>query len=123
MARVLVVDDEPTVRHLLRFMLERGGHRVEEAGDGLEGVRLFRQQPFDLVVTDIFMPGQEGLETIRELRRDYPGVKIIAVTGGDMAMGADNALKFARVLGAVRVMKKPWDRDEFLGAAEEALKG
>lgn len=121
MARVLVVDDEPTIRHLLRCVLENTGHEVEEAQNGLEGIRLFRRQPADLVVTDIFMPEQEGLETIRELKRDFPNVKIIVVTGGDVVMEPENLLKIAKALGAVRVMEKPLDLERFLGVVEEVL--
>lgn len=122
MARILVVDDEPPIRFLLRCALEGVGHEVEEAEDGLEGVRLFRQQPADLVITDIFMAGKEGPEAMRELRRDYPSIKIIAISGSHLAMGPENALQVAQALRAIRVLEKPLNMKEFFEAVEEALK-
>ena len=73
-----------------------------------------------MVITDLLMPEQEGLETIRELRRDFPGVKIIAISGGDKT-GTMDFLPVATKLGAQRVLPKPFERDELLGAIQEVL--
>jgi DNA-binding response OmpR family regulator len=121
MAHVLVVDDDPQIREIFRRVLESSGHEVTQAQDGLEGVRMFRQKPADLVITDIYMPEREGLETIRELKRDFPGVRIIAITGADVFMGADHVLGMAKVFGAICVMKKPIDIATLLDVVKKAL--
>jgi CheY-like chemotaxis protein len=82
MARILVIDDERIIRTIVKHALEEDGHEVIEAGDGEEGIQLYRKNPTDLVVTDIIMPRKEGIETIKELRRNYPDIKIIAMSGG-----------------------------------------
>jgi len=81
MKSILVIDDEEQLVKMVCTMLEREGYRVSVAENGKQGMRLFRQEPVDLVITDIFMPEKEGLETIRELRREFPGIKIILITG------------------------------------------
>ena len=121
MAHILVVDDDPSIRQIFRRVLESDGHEVTQAQDGLAGVRMFRQKPADLVITDIYMPEREGLETIRELKRDFPGVRIIAITGADVFMGSDHVLGMAKVFGAIYVMKKPVDIATLLEVVERAL--
>jgi len=99
MARILVVDDEDLVRLTLRQMLEAGGHEVIEAANGKQGVALEAENPVDLVVTDIIMPEQEGIETIVQLRRKNPSLKIIAISGGGRMKNMD-FLKIAANVGA-----------------------
>jgi DNA-binding response OmpR family regulator len=120
MKRILIIDDNDQVRSLLREMLELGHYTVIEAPNGDIGARLFRQQPADLVITDIFMPEKEGLETIRELRRDFPDVKIIAISGGG-SRGDLGYLPTAKKLGAHRTFIKPFEMDELLSAVHELL--
>jgi CheY-like chemotaxis protein len=79
---VLVIDDNEDIRALLRRVLEREGYSVSEASDGMAGTRLYRSQPADVIITDIVMPDQEGIQTIMELLRDFPAAKIIAISGG-----------------------------------------
>jgi DNA-binding response OmpR family regulator len=122
MPRILVVDDEPRIRELFRLFLEREGYQVEAAADGEEGLKLFREDPADLVVTDLIMPRKEGMETIIELRRDFPEAKIIAISGGGRAT-PESYLKTAQTLGAQRVLMKPFNRDELLEAVAEVLGG
>ncbi|MEW5726067.1 MAG: response regulator [Thermodesulfobacteriota bacterium] len=116
MARILVIDDDESLRKMLGQMLVKAGHEVRLARDGREGVLLFRQGPADLVITDILMPEKEGIETILELRREYPQVKILAISrGGTVDPGT--YLNMARDLGADRTLGKPfsWSRlDEVL---------
>lgn len=81
MARILVIEDDEQVRNILCEMLEGVGNDMEDAPDGLEGVQTYKEDPTDLVITDLFMPEKDGVETIRELQRDYPDVKVIAITG------------------------------------------
>lgn len=119
MARILIIDDESQVRDVLRQALERAGHDVVEAKDGREGLRAFRVTPADLILTDILMPEKEGLETIIELRREIPGIKIIAMSGG--RGGKLNFLDVAKQLGAQRVLQKPFGVHEVLKMVTELL--
>src|SRR2546428_12484335 len=83
MARIILIDDEDAVRRTVRLALERAGHQVLEASDGEAGLKLLAQSGADLVSTDIFMPGQDGIVTARRIRKESPGVKVIAGSGGD----------------------------------------
>jgi len=116
----LIIDDEPAVRKTLRTSLERAGYQVAEAGDGRAGLRLHAAAPADVIITDIFMPDFDGIETIRELRRVAPGVKVIVVSGGD-STGTLNMLDDAKLLGADRAFHKPLKPEELLGAVREML--
>lgn len=120
MARILVVDDEAPIRDVMRKMLERAGHVVIEAGDGLEAMQVFEASPTDLVITDILMPDQEGLQTIMELRRDYPDLKIIAISGGGV-VGPQTYLRMAEGFGADRTLSKPFTMNDLLEAVRELL--
>ena len=117
---ILVIDDDETIRELLRAILEREGYRVLEAPDGGEGLKQFTETPTDLVITDLIMPGKEGIETIRDLRRKFPDVKIIAVSGGGR-IGPDSYLKMAKGVGALRTLSKPFDRTVLLETVEEVI--
>ncbi len=116
----MIIDDEPAVRKTLRTSLERAGYQVAEAGDGRAGLRLHAAAPADVIITDIFMPDFDGIETIRELRRVAPGVKVIVVSGGD-STGTLNMLDDAKLLGADRAFHKPLKPEELLGAVREML--
>ena len=83
MSRILIIEDDEHVRGMLRKMLERIGYDVFDAPDGKEGLDFYRNTPVDLVITDILMPEKEGIQTIMELRREFPDVKIIAISGGE----------------------------------------
>ncbi|MDY6971932.1 MAG: response regulator [Thermodesulfobacteriota bacterium] len=120
MKRVLVIDDEAQIRMMLRQMLEREGYDVETASDGGEGIRLFCENPFHLIITDILMPEKEGVETIMELKKKFPDIKIIAISGGGR-MGPEPYLRMARSTGAMRTLAKPVDREEMLRAIRELL--
>jgi CheY-like chemotaxis protein len=120
MARILVVDDEATIRDLLRDLLTLEGHDVRTAEDGRSAVRLVAAQPVDLIITDIFMPAQEGLETIMQLRRDHPDVPIVAMSGGG-STGQLDYLRDALNLGAVGGLSKPFSTADVLGAVSDAL--
>jgi CheY-like chemotaxis protein len=119
--RVLVVDDEAEVRAAVRAMLAGAGYEVAEAGDGAEAVRTLRRSPADVVVCDLFMHGKDGLELIRELRGGFPGVKVIAMSGGG-ADGALDLLPLALQLGASGVLYKPFDQVVALAAINRALR-
>ena len=121
MAKILVIDDEPQVRAMLRQMLEREGFEVMDAPDGKEGIKLYQENPTDLIITDIIMPEKEGLETIRELKKDYPDVKIIAISGGRRIEPGEYLL-LAERFGAIKTFAKPVQREELLNAVREFLK-
>jgi len=120
MARILIVDDEEVIRNLLRHVLEREGYEVIEAGNGKIALQVFRQQPADLIITDIVMPEKEGLETITELRKTYPDVKIIGMSGGGRIDSKDY-LMIAQRLGANRTLAKPFEWNDMLSAIKELL--
>ncbi len=120
MARILVIDDEDQMRGMLRQALERAGYEVEEARDGREGLWRYQASPPALVITDILMPEKEGLEIIRDLRRDNPEVKIIAISGGGRT-GNLNFLEIAAKLGAQRTLQKPFGLRELLQTVQELL--
>jgi PAS domain S-box-containing protein len=119
-ARILLIDDDNQLRYLLRQLLEAAGYDVVEASDGSQGVQRYRDAPTDVIITDLIMPEQEGLETIIELRQDFPEAKIIAISGGG-TVGPQDYLTIARQLGAQRVLRKPFERDDLLGAIREVL--
>src|SRR6185437_2439465 len=109
MPSVLVVDDQDQVRQLIRETLEQAGYDVEEARDGKEGLDLYRTRSTDLVIMDILMPDQDGLETIMTLHREFPDARVIAMTGGSDAIGVLNFLGVAKMLGARRTLQKPFE--------------
>jgi len=121
MARVLVIDDDEEHRTLLRAMLEGAGHEVQEAEDGMEGLRLFGLGRPDLVFTDINMPGLDGHDVISALRIQHADVPVVAISGGS-AVPKDELLLQASRLGAKEVIMKPFEYQQILGAVERALR-
>lgn len=121
MARILIIDDEAPLRFTLRMTLELAGHQVREARDGEEGLRLLTQAPSELLFCDLYMPGKDGLETIWQLRRDFPEVKVVAMSGGGFG-GTLDMLPVAERFGASRLLKKPFDRITVLATVEEVLR-
>jgi CheY-like chemotaxis protein len=121
MARILIIDDEPQIRSMLRLMLERVGYEVAEAPDGIEGIRRYREKPADLIITDLIMPNKDGIGMIIDLKKEFPKVKIIAMSGGGVNR-PEGYLDGAKKLGATRTLTKPIDRDEMLKAVKETLK-
>lgn len=116
-ARIIVADDEPSVRGFLRSILETVGYEVYEAAHGGEVLRLVRTNSIDLVITDLVMPEVEGIETIRALNAEFPSVGIIAISGAFEG----EFLRVARRLGASAVLAKPFGKDKLLKAVSDAL--
>jgi DNA-binding response OmpR family regulator len=121
MARILVIDDDDEIRQMVEKMMVRAGHEVRLARNGEVALRLLAEALSDLIITDIFMPEKEGIETIREIKRDFPGVNIIAMSGGIAAMDSSVALRMAQGLGADRTVPKPIGKDELLAAVDALL--
>lgn len=118
MATILVIDDQAPIRTLLRQALEGAGHQVLEASNGRAGLELYREEPADLVITDIDMPEMNGLEMMLELTRNFLNVKVIAISGG--AEGS-NVLNLAKLLGARQTFQKPLDLKTLLTAVQYDL--
>lgn len=123
MPSVLIVDDEEAIRRLIRETLEQAGYHVHEASDGKEGLARYRQSPADLVIMDILMPDQDGLESILTLRREFPKARIVAITGGSDMIGILNFLDVARMLGARRTLQKPFEMKQLLDTVQAEIDG
>jgi len=120
MARILVIDDDVLVLDMLYESLTREGYDVLRASNGEEGMRLYREEPVDLIITDIVMPEKEGIETIIELRQDFPDVKIIAISGGGR-IGTKDYLQMAKIFGVQRTFTKPVARQQLLDANQALI--
>jgi DNA-binding NtrC family response regulator len=118
--RVLIVDDEDDIRAMVQHMLKREGYDTAVANEGREALKIQREDPADLIITDLMMPGQEGLETIMEIRRLYPETKIIAMSGGGHG-GVLDFLPIAAQLGAARTMAKPFTHEQLLSTVREVF--
>jgi CheY-like chemotaxis protein len=121
MPSILVVDDEADVRHFLRLVLERAGHEVLEASNGKEAMEEIRRKTFDLVIIALFMPVQEGFETIRVLRNEYAGLRIIATSDRFRDFNQGELLLMAVALGAKAGMQKPLLADVVLETVQKVL--
>ena len=121
MARILVIDDEDLVRFTVEQILMSAGHVVDTAENGAAGMHRQRQFPFDLVITDIMMPEQDGIETIRALKAEFPNLPIIAISGGGR-MGNLNYLEMVKNFGVSSAIPKPFTPDDILTRVNTALK-
>ncbi|MGZ8404492.1 MAG: response regulator [Nitrospira sp.] len=121
MPSVLVVDDQDQVRQLIRETLEQAGYEVEEASNGKEGVERYRAKSPDLVIMDLLMPDQDGLEAIMTLRREFPDTRVIAMTGASDAIGVLDLLDVAKMFGARRTLHKPFELNVLLDAVAAEL--
>ena len=122
MIKILVIDDDATIRGIVRTALERHGCVVAEAKDGRDGIKQIKAEPPALALIDLIMPEQEGMETIQKLRRDFPAIKIIAISGGGQ-MGKDDLLYVAKKLGADGCLAKPFTTDALWSEVQKALAG
>lgn len=108
MQTILVVDDDPSIRALIRLYLEGAGYAVIEAPDGRQGMRLLGDRSVNLVILDIFMPEMDGLEVLQKLREHCRTCKVLAISGGSAKVGMD-LLGHATIFGADTVLEKPFD--------------
>lgn len=122
MAKILVVDDDTAVQATIRILLERAGHSVVVAGDGRKGLAIFETREFDLLFLDIFMPGMDGLETMRLVHQQQPRIPIIVISGNPVTSGSGpDFLTMATKLGAVRSLQKPFKPAALLAAVAGSL--
>ena len=120
MAVILIIDDSPAIGSVLKETLEIGGYEVLVAGNGRDGLALHRARRADVVITDIFMPVQDGIETILELRRTDPDVKVVAMSGAGVFADL-TYLPAAKQLGAVHSLSKPFDCEAILSTVRQLL--
>jgi len=119
---ILVVDDEPGIRELLCIILEAAGNKVSSAQDGNEASKVMASNPVDVVITDLLMPECDGLEFITEIRKKFPAVKIIAMSGGGH-VARDSYLRIAKNFGAHFLLEKPFSQAGVMGAIDAVRKG
>ena len=118
---ILVIDDDQDVRTCIRNILEHSGYSVLEAENGSVGINIFRHNPVDLVIVDLFMPEKEGIETIIELRKEFADLKILAISGGIPGYGPDHFLHIAQKLGADGTLDKPFNMQQLLSKVDILL--
>jgi CheY-like chemotaxis protein len=128
MGSILIIDDEEDIRDALQIVLESVGHNVKVASNGNEAVELQRSEPADLIITDVIMPGKNGVDTIKEIRQEFPGVRIIAISGGGgvqpteyvpEAITTTAYLAAAKEAGADMVFTKPFERKDLIQAVDD----
>lgn len=120
MQTVLIIEDDHHILLMIKRMLEPFGFDIKLASNGREGLDVFHKVKVDLVITDIIMPEKEGLEIIREMRRELPDLKIIAMSGGGK-LSADNYLETAKIFGAKKILQKPFTRKQIVTAVQATL--
>lgn len=120
MATILIVDDERVIREIAADILTKAGHVVRAVPDGAMAVEAFTYESFDVLVTDIYMPRKQGLDIILELRQKYPGLAIVAISGG-VGGDAEGCLQVAEKLGANSVLAKPFTSEQLEQAVARAV--
>jgi len=120
MARIIVIDDQEPIRRIVRRALEQEGHEVLDASEGEMGMQVLERHTADVVITDIFMPGQDGILTLRQIRKKFPAVKVIVISGGD-STGLLDLRHDAELLGAVKSLQKPFTAAELIQTVRDVL--
>jgi DNA-binding response OmpR family regulator len=120
MPRLLIVDDDPGIVALLKQALEAEGHEIQTAENGVRALERQRETPSDLMIVDILMPEKDGLETIRDIRKLTPGIRILAMSGGGR-VSPENYLPIAQMLGADETLAKPFSLVELRAAVKRLL--
>lgn len=120
MARILIVDDNPQMRHVLGEVLSCEGHDVTLAENGVEALERYKGEPAELVITDIYMPEMDGIELLIRIQHAFPEARVMAISGGGY-VAKHPLLDDARLLGAVEALSKPFRHEEFINAVERAL--
>ena len=130
MAKIIVIDDEEDIRNALKEVLQRAGFEVSVAGNSDDGLELLRHEGADLVITDIIMPGTDGVDTVYRIRMEFPKTRVIVISGGGnvapmeyqpSAIKTEAYLASASLAGADVTLTKPFDRQDILDAVKELL--
>lgn len=122
MVRILVVDDEPSVCSMVAAMLEPDGYDMIAAGSGVEAVDACKEVPVDLIITDIVMPNKNGIDLIMQVKKEYPGIPVIAISGGGGIAGRFDYLEIAKLVGADNILKKPFELEELRSTVSNVIK-
>jgi DNA-binding NtrC family response regulator len=120
MRKIVIIDDDASLRGTLRVLLEKRGYTVAEAENGRDGIKKVESVGADLVLTDVIMPDQDGIETVQILRKTYPGTKVIAMSGGG-SFRMNELLTMATKLGAEGRLEKPFTSEEVLKEIDRVL--
>ena len=120
MSHILIIDDDIDLRVIMQEALQAEGYEVSVAADGAQGIALQQKQPASLLITDIFMPNKEGIETIRDFRKEFPNVPIIAMSGGGR-LKPEGSLFAAKALGAEVILRKPFKMSDLLRSVAAVL--
>jgi len=120
LAYILIIDDNPQILETFKLFLEREGHSVVTASNGQEGINIFRNYQAELVITDMVMPVKDGIKTIMELEKDFPDIKIIAISGGGI-IEPDRYLSLAKCIGIKQTLTKPITREQLINAVNDVL--
>lgn len=128
MTRVIIIDDEADIRTVLKEVLVRAGFEVDAVSNGSDGLDLLREKGADLIVTDIIMPGKNGVETVYDIRMEFPKTKIVVISGGGniapmdyepSAIKTEAYLASASEAGADVTLTKPFDREELINIVRQ----
>jgi CheY-like chemotaxis protein len=121
--RILIVDDNSDICAFMQAALEAAGYEVRTAPEGAQGLSLLERRAADLIITDIFMPGQEGFQTITRCRAEFPQMKIMVMSAGSVPGMKHDFLAAAALLGVAATLRKPFTADQLLDAVRGVLKG
>jgi DNA-binding NtrC family response regulator len=121
MAWILIIEDDEQMREMLEAVIKNVGHDVVSVSDGKYAMGAFINGQYDVVITDIVMPGKDGLKTIQDFRSRFPKIKIIAISGGDRSFSGDTYLDIAHNFGAHRILAKPFSQKTILETIEELI--
>jgi two-component system, chemotaxis family, chemotaxis protein CheY len=120
MSRIFVIDDDRQVRELVCRTLEAAGYEVTAFTDGAAGMTAIAEDAPDLVITDVFMPGQDGIVTLIHLRKAFPHLRVIVMSGGD-STGSIDLLPDAELLGASATLAKPFHKHQLVDVVQQVL--
>ena len=120
---ILLIEDDESQRILYRSILEKAGYEVLEAPNGDIGCQIYRKESCDMIITDMFMPEKEGMETILELKAEFPDIKILAISGGGALGETETILEAAKDFGATEILSKPIKKELFLESVSRVLAG
>lgn len=121
MAKIIVIEDEADLRGLLRIMLEAQGHEVDEANNGSEALSEMGRKRYDLVITDVLMPEQDGVAMMKQVPELQPQAKVLAISGGGPTVPADWSLKMMMLFGVNAALHKPFDESDLIDTVDKLL--